>query len=419
MVQGGSVLNENASHALGAKILNMLIHPVFIGTATETFTPTQSGAIATIMYQLSRQAIAHGFQPSVIAKRAHKADPFEGVPYQLFDYPQVPEGGLLLKLRRAERKIRGWTHLCQGTWMARVAHLLAEPRYQGRPWIIYNGPELIVDLRRRYPDATIIGWFQNQLHAKPKARKQFAQACDQVWGVSDFTSDWIADYYGLDRDLVHTVYNAVDLDPFRPAQSPPSGPPVIQFVGRTGIEKAPDLLLKACLELSDRTTAFRVRIVGSNHWDRYTDDHYQKQLRQLVDRLTKRGVQVEQTGHVGRQALPALMASAHIHVTPSRWDEPFGLTTLEGMACGLATLAGNHGGSPEVLGEAGVLFERDDPIDLANKLEPLVTDSSRRLAVGQACRQRALGFTWQATWERLTTLLCDSEKRQAEQRLSI
>ena len=86
-------------------------------------------------------------------------------------------------------------------------------------------------------------------------------------------------------------------------------------------------------------------------------------------------------------------------------DEPFGLTTLEGMACGLATLAGNHGGSPEVLGDAGVLFEKDSAQDLADKLQPLVSDAAHRRVVAKRCRERAESMTWQNTWQQLDRLL--------------
>lgn len=386
----------------------MNLDPVFIGTATETFTPTQSGAIATVMHALARQSIEHGMHPTVIARQTGKAKPFEDVPYRFFDYPSTPDSGIMLKLRRAERKLRGWTRLRQGPWMRRVGDLLNEPEFQDRPWLIANEPELAVYLRRRFAHANIVCWFHNQLSAKPPARRTLAASCDQVWACSEFTGAWVAEHYGLSPADVHTLHNGVDVDRFQPVAPGTRHPydyPIIQFVGRTGIEKAPDLLLAACLELADKTTAFSVRIVGSNHWDRYTQDAYQNKLKHLIDRLTQRGIAVEQTGHVDRHWLPSLMATADIHVTPSRWDEPFGLTTLEGMACGLATVAGDHGGSPEVLGDAGLRFKRDNRHDLAEVLQKLVLDPDLRADVAKRCHERAKTMTWRASYNRLTALL--------------
>lgn len=377
---------------------------VFIGTATETFTPTQSGAIATVMHGHARCAAAEGLQSLVIAQRSD-AEPFVDVESVLLGYPEVPDGGLALLARRLERKARGWTRLRQGPWMREVAQTLEERSLVGRPWLVSNEPELVVYLRRRFPHAWIGCWFHNQLPCKPLTRQRLAAAADLFLGVSDFTSDWVAHYYGMQRDSVQTLYNAVASDVFAPASEPVPGPPVIQFVGRTGIEKAPDLLLEACLKLSERTTDFSVRLVGSNHWGRYTEDDYQAKLRRLAGELEARGVKVDLTGHIDRRRLPGLMKTAHIHVTPSRWDEPFGLTTLEGMSCGLATVAGDHGGSPEVLGDAGVRFAREDADDLAHQLGRLVDDSAYRKDVAARCRSRAESMTWDAAWGHLSQIL--------------
>ncbi len=181
----------------------------------------------------------------------------------------------------------------------------------------------------------------------------------------------------------------------------PAGPPVLNFAGRTGIEKAPDLLLKAALLLAGEKAPFEVQIVGANHWSGFQLDSYQKELLSLIEALKAKGIAVHQTGHVNRLEMPAQFQRAHIHVVPSRWDEPFGLTTVEGMASGLATVASNTGGSPEIIADAGFLFARDDAADLADKLRPLINDEKLRLHYGQLARQRALDFSWQNTWNGL------------------
>ena len=134
------------------------------------------------------------------------------------------------------------------------------------------------------------------------------------------------------------------------------GPLTLNFVGRTGIEKAPDLLLKAALAVSDRSRDFAVQIVGGNHWGYTLADPYQNELQALAQNLEMRGIPVRFTGFVNRNDMPEAFRRAHIHVVPSRWDEPFGLTTVEGMASGLAVVASRTGGSPEVVGEAGTAF---------------------------------------------------------------
>ena len=83
----------------------------------------------------------------------------------------------------------------------------------------------------------------------------------------------------------------------------------------------------------------------------------------------------------------------------SRWDEPFGLVTVEGMASGLATVASRTGGTGEIVGDAGLLFERESVDDLTEHLHSLVEDRNLRMSYGQRARERANGFTWEKTWE--------------------
>ena len=144
--------------------------------------------------------------------------------------------------------------------------------------------------------------------------------------------------------------------------------------------------------------AFAVQIVGANHWEGNRIDSYQQSLLAQVEQLRARGIEVRQTGHVNRAEVPKQFQRAHIHVVPSRWDEPFGLTTVEGMASGLATVASKTGGSPEIIADAGFLFERDNALDLADKLRPLLESSELRQDYGRRARQRSLDFSWQNTW---------------------
>jgi glycosyltransferase involved in cell wall biosynthesis len=70
---------------------------------------------------------------------------------------------------------------------------------------------------------------------------------------------------------------------------------------------------------------------------------------------------VELAGAVTHDEIPARIAHAHVVCQPSL-VEPFGQSTLEGMACGRSVVATAIGGPPEfVPPEAGVLV---DPLDV-------------------------------------------------------
>jgi len=371
---------------------------VFINHSHETFTPTQSGAIATHVCECYRAARRRGDSPVVLSARSD-AEPFADVDAIWIDYPQVPVNGLAHQLYRVQRKLTGWRHCRQQTYGARVVQAIRRAQLQHLPLILHNDPELAVLLRRYFPSAFIVHHFHNQIDASHRFRKKLASAANVVTAVSNFTGRWIEACYKLSPNSVKTIHNGVDCTHFTPARTPPEGPPVINFVGRTGIEKAPDLVLKAAAKLAETGAKFSVQILGSNHWNRLEMDDYQRELQHLAEDLEGRGIPVRRPGHISRQALPSELRKAHIHVVPSRWDEPFALTILEGMACGLATVASRTGGAPEVLGDAGMLFERDSVDGLAGILACLVADPALREDCRRRACARAASFPWDAAWE--------------------
>jgi len=67
--------------------------------------------------------------------------------------------------------------------------------------------------------------------------------------------------------------------------------------------------------------------------------------------------------------LTSLLNRHKIMVVPSRWQEPFGLIALEGIACGCAVIGSSGGGLPEAIGSCGVTFPNGDTVVLADKIE--------------------------------------------------
>jgi glycosyltransferase involved in cell wall biosynthesis len=374
----------------------------FINNSVETFTPTQSGAIATHIWECCRAAQRSGIDPVVITIRC-EVQPYDDVRTVLLDYPRVPSHPVLVKALRAQRKFTGWRHLRQAAYARRVAEALAAEGLHEAKLILHNDPEMAVVLRRRFPRAYIVHHFHNLLECRPQFRRRFKDAVDAVTAVSDFTSRWVEGYYGCTG--VATIYNGVDTERFAPAEPHMNGAvPVINFTGRTGIEKAPDLLLRAACKLSERTSAFAVQILGSNHWQKFEMDDYQRTLAGLSQELEAKGIRVHRPGHVSRENLPENLQQAAIHVVPSRWDEPFGLVTAEGMACGLATVASRTGGTPELIGDAGLLFERESVDELAAHLYTLVANPGLRRDFGVRARARAQEFSWSRTWNSFSKL---------------
>ncbi len=378
---------------------------VFINCTGETFTPTRSGAISTWNWEVCRAAQRQGVEPWVIS-RTTNADPHPWQRSILLDYPWIPQfrGTGLGRLLEMQRQRGGWGHVRQGAYARRLVGAIREHGLGEMPFVLHNDPEMAVHLRRRFPKAKIVHLFHNLNPCGEKCRREYPGAVSVAAAVSDFTSRWQESYFGMPHGSVRTLYNGVDLEAFTPAAAPPAGLAVINFVGRTDATKAPDLILKAALKLAATRRDFSVQLLGARfYWGSEPDD-YQRGLDDLSEQLAAQGIAVRRPGVIPRPALPAELRRAHIHVVPSRWDEPFGLSTVEGMASGLATVASRTGGTAEIVADAGLLFERDDVDGLAEHLARLLDDPELRADYGRLARARAEKFSWDETWARLNAM---------------
>ena len=74
-----------------------------------------------------------------------------------------------------------------------------------------------------------------------------------------------------------------------------------------------------------------------------------------------------------------------IFVLPSR-TEALSNALMEAMACSCCAIASRVGGNPELIdeGENGLLFDVDDPEQLAGQIEALLADPARRQRLASA-----------------------------------
>jgi glycogen(starch) synthase len=135
------------------------------------------------------------------------------------------------------------------------------------------------------------------------------------------------------------------------------------FVGRLVSDKGCDLLLQVLAQLRDRGLRPKLTIIG----DGPERASLQRQAAALA--LTE---QVEFTGWQSAERIAELLARHEILVIPSLVAESFGVSALEGAACGCVLLGADGGGLPEAIGAAGITFHRGDAADLLAKLEYLL-----------------------------------------------
>jgi glycosyltransferase involved in cell wall biosynthesis len=109
---------------------------------------------------------------------------------------------------------------------------------------------------------------------------------------------------------------------------------------------------------------------------------------------------LEFRGYVSEEEKVQLYRDASLLVVASA-DEGFGIPALEAMAVGLPVVASNRGSLPEVVGDAGLLVDPDDPEALASAIASVLDDPSLRQSLRERGFRRAAGFSWETSAERL------------------
>lgn len=227
-----------------------------------------------------------------------------------------------------------------------------------------------------------------------------------ILSVSDTARSEVMKRFGLTDDRVRVVSDAVGHD-FRPADDAPEtarilarhgldrGQRFLLYVGGISPHKSIETLVEASCALM-REEGFgdlRLVLVGD-----YAEDVFYSSYASLQQRVVDGGAtdKVIFTGFVPDAELRHWLSAAQALVLPSV-DEGFGLPAIEAMACGTPVVASRAGALPEVVGDAGLLFEPRSVDALTRQLRRLLSEASLRDALSAKGLIRASQFTWSAS----------------------
>jgi D-inositol-3-phosphate glycosyltransferase len=215
----------------------------------------------------------------------------------------------------------------------------------------------------------------------------------------------LIELYGANRNRLAMIPCGFDPAEFRPIDRAEArrqlrwdtSETVILQLGRMVPRKGVETVIRslACLRASHNLRC-RLMIVGgeSRDPDPYTTPEIGRL--QAVARELDVDSQVTFVGSRGRSELRTYYSASDIFVT-TPWYEPFGITPLEAMACGVPVVGSAVGGIKMTVadGETGYLVPPRDPQALADRLALLITHPQLRTKLGASGRKRVQRlFTW-------------------------
>jgi alpha-1,3-rhamnosyl/mannosyltransferase len=171
----------------------------------------------------------------------------------------------------------------------------------------------------------------------------------------------------------------------------PEGAPLLVYVGGFNRHKNVLGLLRAMPAVVEAHPDVRLAVVGDTSGKGFWDNA--GELQAAVDAHPALKERVRFTGYLDDESLAGVLNGASALVFPSL-AEGFGLPAVEAMACGAPVLASARGSLPEVVGEAGLFFDPEDPADIAACLNRFLGDAGLRTRLAAAVGPQVAGFTW-------------------------
>jgi glycosyltransferase involved in cell wall biosynthesis len=225
----------------------------------------------------------------------------------------------------------------------------------------------------------------SDLHRNQSMLREKVADCAFAVTISNFNKRFILERIGQEyADKVQVVHCGVELDQFSSVPSQSEGLQLI-CIGTLHAVKGQAYLLRACSLLRERNIDFTCHLVG--------DGEDRAMLESMAQELNITS-QVIFHGACDRRRVRTLLSQMDVAVAPSvptsdGRREGIPVALMEAAACGLALVASNLSGIPELVrdGETGLLAEPGDSTAIAAAIAQLAESPELGRSLGDAVRQ--------------------------------
>lgn len=233
---------------------------------------------------------------------------------------------------------------------------------------------------------------------------------DLIITISHFTKDRIQHYF---PDLKAKII----VTPIPPAHNNLPKRPLSQKLDDMGVKKNKYILYLGTIEprknINNLITAYAklphkiqdeysLVLAGGKGWN---DEAILGQIAELKGK----GLSIIQTGYISDEDKDALFANASCFVLPSHY-EGFGMPILEAMQYSIPIAVSDIPVFHEVAGSVAQYFDKDDPLDIAAKINGVLTNPPAHEILAKSSKEQLQKFSWEKNSEIVAKALLDISK---------
>lgn len=167
---------------------------------------------------------------------------------------------------------------------------------------------------------------------------------DKVITVSNLTRDIVVNKYGINKNKVVTLHNAVEFnnEPKTSQNNKVRPEKIVTFLGRVTFQKGPEYFIEAAYKILKKSNNVRFVMAGNGDM-----------LNRMIRRSAQLGIshKFNFTGFLKGADVNRMFQMSDVYVMPSV-SEPFGISPLEAMQSNVPVIISKNSGVSEVLKHA-------------------------------------------------------------------
>lgn len=222
-------------------------------------------------------------------------------------------------------------------------------------------------------------------------QKKYVKRVSNYIAVSNVTRKALIDDLKVDAEGISLVYNGIDTHLFNPPteteMAKKYSTPTIVYIGRIMAKKGLNVLIRAMPKILKFFPESRFIFVGGGNISFYKG---------LLREIGVAEKNVSFIGYSGYFDRTKILHEATVFVNPS-FFENCSISILEAMSSGVAVVASDVGGNPEIIksGENGILVPSRCSGNLADSIISLLRDENLNRSISKAAR-RTVEFSFSA-----------------------